>query len=356
MTRATRDHAARLRHEIIRIAQAGVDVSTLRRRVLPLLRKVLVVDAVWWALADPETLLFSQALTDDIPSVAVPLFLENEISQPDVNKFRALARGPEPVATLYSATRQAPEDSVRYRDILRPHRLGDEMRVALRDRKQTWGFMCLHREAGARAFSPDEQKWMRQLAPHLAAGLRQSLLLAGGSKHPLSEWAAGVLVLSDEGEGISVTPAAERLLRDLPDWSERPTRVLAIQSVISRLRALEQWPGEQLPPPRVRVRTLEGRWVTISASRLSTSSVDNSIAIVVEPTRFEDLVPLRLAASGLTATEINIAAMTVQGLSNQEIAQALGNTRLTVQQHLKSIFDKTGTHSRGELIGRLSRR
>jgi hypothetical protein len=43
----------------------------------------------------------------------------------------------------------------------------------------------------------------------------------------------------------------------------------------------------------------------------------------------------------------------MKGLSTKEIAQALAISPFTVQDHLKSIFDKTRVHTRGELVGQV---
>jgi len=55
--------------------------------------------------------------------------------------------------------------------------LGDELRAALMVGFKCWGFMCLHRERSSPNFTPAEAALLAELAPHLAQGLRASLLI-----------------------------------------------------------------------------------------------------------------------------------------------------------------------------------
>ena len=66
--------------------RSGLDANALRARVLPLLRKAVPVDALWWASADPATLLFTRSYREELPEASGPYFVENEFMQQDVNK------------------------------------------------------------------------------------------------------------------------------------------------------------------------------------------------------------------------------------------------------------------------------
>jgi NarL family two-component system response regulator LiaR len=56
----------------------------------------------------------------------------------------------------------------------------------------------------------------------------------------------------------------------------------------------------------------------------------------------------------LTARESDVAAFLVQGLSNQQIADALCISEHTVKSHMKAIFQKTGAASRTQALARLA--
>ena len=46
---------------VVETCRSGLDPGALRTAVLPRLRKAVSVDALWWAAADPATLLFTQS-------------------------------------------------------------------------------------------------------------------------------------------------------------------------------------------------------------------------------------------------------------------------------------------------------
>jgi DNA-binding CsgD family transcriptional regulator len=62
------------------------------------------------------------------------------------------------------------------------------------------------------------------------------------------------------------------------------------------------------------------------------------------------VAPLVTLAYGLSERESEITRLCMQGLSTQQMARALVLSPHTVQDHLKSVFAKTGVNSRSELV------
>jgi hypothetical protein len=169
--------AVRIRGELISLCHAGLDSRTLRIEIMKRLRTVIPIDLAGFCTIDPATLLFTGAVLDDPIQHAMPQLVENEFSQDDVNKCVWMARSNTPVVNLVQATRGEFEQSRRYREILAPLALGDELRAVLITGDSCWGFMCMSRDQSSPHFTLTEAAYLARLTPHFAEGLRKALLL-----------------------------------------------------------------------------------------------------------------------------------------------------------------------------------
>jgi DNA-binding CsgD family transcriptional regulator len=108
--------------------------------------------------------------------------------------------------------------------------------------------------------------------------------------------------------------------------------------------------------PRVRIRTRAGRWAVLHAARLSgpaAGGAAGATAVVLEPAPPAEVAPLVLQAYALTARETRVAQLVLQGHSTAEIGAALCISALTVQDHLKAVFAKTGVNNRRSLVAQV---
>jgi DNA-binding CsgD family transcriptional regulator len=335
---------------IVELCRSGLPAEVFRDRVLVQLGRAVPFDAVFWAAVDPATLLFTQLHQQEIPAETVPYFVHNEFCDDDVNKWAALARERSGVRTLVEATAGDMAASARYRDVFRPLGLGDELRAVLRVGGACWGYLCLHRGVGV-PFSAEEVRYVHRLAPHLAGGIRAGLLV--GSAEPAAVAAApGLVVVAPDGSLASATDAGGRWLAELGD--ARAGRC-GLPVEVGALAAWARRPGPPgAGPPTLKVRTAAGRWVVLHASRLPTAEAD-TVAVIIQEASAAELAPVLMAAYRLTAAEQVVTRLVCRGLSTRELAERLRITPHTLQDHLKSIFDKVGVRSRRALVAAILR-
>jgi hypothetical protein len=185
---------------------AGLDVADLRDEVLRRLRRIVSVDAAFFGTVDPQTLLFTSAVGEEPLGAATPLFLDNEYGREDVNKFAALAEAADPVNSLDRATRGQRPDSARYREVMSPLGLGDELRAVLISGNQCWGAMCLHREDAEHGFDDQEVDVIRRIAPHVAEGLRRAVTLGPLRAPAETAGPPGIILLDQDMALMSMSP------------------------------------------------------------------------------------------------------------------------------------------------------
>jgi DNA-binding NarL/FixJ family response regulator len=336
------------RQEIIRLCHSAADSRALRIELLQRLRKLIPFDYAYFSTTDPATQLStSSVVIEEPPDWCMSVFLENEFLQEDFNKFSHLLRNHQPVSTLSEATQNELHRSQRYRDMLLPMAMADELRAVFVTDAACWGTLCLHRGG---IYTPDEAAFLAQLAPHIADGLRKSLLLNAA---PLANApdGPGVLILSQDLSVVATTAAADYWLAELAERKDAQALPLTVRGVIAGLRALES--GLTDAAPKVRLYTRSGRWLALHASRLVGSGSPGQISVIFESAGPLAIAPLMMQAYQLTKREGEVTQCVLRGWSTTEIAAALHISSNTVQDHLKAIFEKVDVSSRGELAARI---
>ncbi len=343
----------RAREKVARLAGQGLDLPTLWREASELLARVVphYSTPCWWTL-DPASLLVTSHYQTELPELP-PEWLAHEYFEDDVHKVTDVVRSERGIATVHEATGGDPSRSPGWNRYVHPYGGDQELIVALRTRTgDAWGVMTLYRELGQPLFDAEELAFLREVSPYLAEGAQRGLLV-GEATDPEGPEAPGLVILREDWSVESLTPGTARWLAELPgDWEARgalPPAVLAVAGRALRTAEGPEAPGEVA---LARVLSREGRWVVLHGAALVGDGA-RRVAVIVEPAHPARISPLLMAAYGLTEREQEITRLVLQGNSTAEIAERLMVVPQTVQQHLKSVFEKTGVRSRRELVGRV---
>jgi DNA-binding CsgD family transcriptional regulator len=153
-----------------------------------------------------------------------------------------------------------------------------------------------------------------------------------------------VVIIDTDGRIESMTAAGETLLEHLrtPRSTLAGGVPLAVFGVATRARAASA--------AQLRVRTSSGTWLTLhGAPRQTPDGLDARVMIVLQPSRQSDILGILGRRFGWSPREQQVVGLIMSGLSTRHIAQQLRISEHTVQDHLKSIFDKTGVRGRRQL-------
>lgn len=350
----------RLVDDVARLGARGLPREEYYAEVTARLRRVVPSAAACWHTVDPGTRLLTSdspaelisrgILTEESATEAGQGIVASEYLVRDVNTFASLARKRVPVGTLTQATGGKLDRSVRYQQVLEPAGIPYELRAAFVTRGRCWGAVHIARLDGEPDFTAEDVSVLASITGIVAEGIRASLRFDAGRRGGAERTSPGLMLLGPRNEVEMITPPARELL-DLMSSGARsgngevpPNAVLALAEYTRRGPAGDEARAVAVP-------TGAG-WITLHAS-LPEGSTAGRVAIVVERSASPAATAVRLEAHGVTAREREIAGCLAAGLTNSEIAQQLVLSPYTVQDHIKSLLEKTGVSSRQELVARI---
>jgi DNA-binding CsgD family transcriptional regulator len=336
---------------IERLCRTVGDASELRHAVLAEFRRVVGFDASVWLLTDPETSVGASPLAD-VPAGVLPRL-------PELIRLKYLT--PVNRWTSLDATAATiaddPARSLVWHELLQAYGVVDVASCAFRDRYGCWGFLDLWRTSGP--FTPDEVGALSALIGPLTAGLRYSQAQtfvtppAGPAGRGRPRIGPVVLLLDDDLRVLGQTSETDVRLRALVPASEgrdggRDPIPAGAYNVGAQLLAVET--GIDANPPVARVHLAGGVWVGLRAARVG--GVTGNIAVTIEECSPGERAELFARAYGLSAREAELLRHLLTGADPREVAGRMCVSANTVQDHLTSIFAKTGTRNRPTLVSR----
>jgi DNA-binding CsgD family transcriptional regulator len=345
--------APRVRDDIARVGSRQLTWVEYTTAVAETLRPLIAFDAYCWHTVDPGTILFTGSVNRDV-SCSGRWLAHHEYVVEDVNKWSFLAHSGRIAGATSIDTHGDPSRSTRHRSH-ESYGFGDELRVSLVVDGVYWGAAAFLRYADQLWFTEADVRALSALAESIARGLRRSIVTQPAVVAPArADHGPGVVVFDEHGEPESISGAAQRWIGELVEDPppRRPSESKSVQAVAARARLIPPGTDPLELAARARVRTRTGTWLLMYGTRLS-GSPGGRTAVIIHPATPQDVAPVVALSYGLTERESQVAMQCIQGRATKEIARALSMSPYTVQDHFKSIFDKTGVRTRGELVGQI---
>ena len=346
---------ARPRTRSSRLADAGLDWVSLAHAAERGTRRVVPFDRSCWHTVDPGTVLFTGSLNQNIGCSGTWL-AEHEYVIEDVNKWWFLARSGRMAGATSLATHGDLSRSARHRSH-EAYGIGDELRGLLRDRRHLLGRRGLARgRRASRWFTEDDVRCLSSLS----RADRRRVPARAASHHRRRGRPPGPTAPASSSSTRTATPSR---ISPAPNTGSRRWSKIPLPSTPS---GVQDRPGGRRPGPHCRPRPGP------AAARRPVPSPDQvrRVAAAVRhsagrrsrrphrrhhpacrPGRCGPARRPRLRA--VRARVPSDAAVHAGGLHQADGADALALSPYTVQDHLKSIFAKTGVRSRSELVGQI---
>ncbi|MFJ5546214.1 helix-turn-helix transcriptional regulator [Streptomyces sp. NPDC093225] len=347
--------AGRLARDLHAAASQSTDSGGRGAAISRVLAPLLPHDGLSLVATDPATGLGLGSFSfwhEYAPSLVTDLVM-HRYQGGDPNRPAALAGLTTP-ATVVGPPGDGAFDP-RVREILTANGAGSELRLLLQDRHGVWGALGLLRCAGAGPFGPDDLQRAARLGPALVAALRR--YVTEGPLFPtVPALPAGVVTVGPDHTVTAVSPQARDWLDRLsspsghvfPEWV--PDAFLVALSLAARSRAhdADAWVPLVCAPPVVC-----GRWMTLQGQPLDADATGD-VALVLQGAAGDLVMPSFCAWYGITPRERATLRELRTGAAVKQIARRLELSPYTVNDHLKSLFRKTGADGRDELIAALT--
>jgi len=309
--------------------------------------KVIDHDAYAWLLTDPETSVGTSPLADvpclpELPRLIRLKYLTR------LNRWTTLTT---PVALLSDVSGGDLARSLLWHELLRHYDVDDVASSAYRDRYGCWGFLDLWRIDGR--FTSTEGAFLADIAAPVTTALRRAQAATFTPMSRTGRRGPVVLLLSPDLGVRGQTPETRDYLRTLvpPDGDREPVPASAY-NVAAQLLTTEA--DIDANPPSARVHLAGGLWLTLRAARIGSPDRGSGrdIAVSIEDASPRERTALFARAHGLSPRESEMLSMAASGGDTCALACQLFVSEHTGQDHIRSIFTKTGVHSRSAPLAR----
>lgn len=258
-----------------------------------------------------------------------------------------------------------------YREWCKPQKHYDYAgMIAFRDQTRFVKLTCARSE-DEKSFTSQQRQNMALLVPHICKSVAISdafkleSIRAGLLETTLNGLTTGVFIVDQYGDILYLNMAAEQMVKSASILSIKNNRLSTSQNILER--ALESTLGEGLdgdvpevnPTRSIALQSHEGDGLIAEILPLNGDirgelyqGTNGRAAVFVREPMTKFVFPGEAFAElyRISKAEIRVAAAMSQGLTLQEVSNALGISHPTVKSHLQRMFEKTSTSRQADLL------
>jgi DNA-binding CsgD family transcriptional regulator len=203
----------------------------------------------------------------------------------------------------------------------------------------------LYRKTPDNSFTNEDAILLNRVAPHVAQAITLDLGLSEDDPY----LASGLLVYSSDGELLYRNQRSRELV---PDYPPEELLAMARQPNCAKRPNVGCHLHVFTPQPNSLLYWMSNRDVAYGSGKQLVNKHYNTV-VVAQPFLLRNIIEKRLRQSRLSPREFDVALVTIQGLSNAEIAAHLCIDETTVKDHLQRIYSKLSVRSRTAMVSRV---
>jgi DNA-binding CsgD family transcriptional regulator len=254
-----------------------------------------------------------------------------------------------------------------YNDFLKPQSIHHQMSIYLKSKHHFLGVLGLYRPPNTNEFSPRDRTKANLLAPYLAGALENSIISEQKTKQDAIIDSIttdmpykGIIVLDESMEPIYENKHAIRFFSYLAP-AEKEQRISSFplpEEIYLRCKNLLRFTpaNENSESPQKLCELfcqLGNKKLSIRLRLITDRNKKPLLLLCFDPEEYEFNLLKRISQYGLSQRQAEVVFLLNKGLTNKEIGDKLFISRYTVENHLKSIFQKMNVKNRTELSYRL---
>lgn len=313
------------------------DLDAVHLRLLESLAGELDLASACWHACDPASGFPIGVGAAGDPPGSFEQGLLYEFAAGERGSFNQLWRERPTLHAMGLATGGRPTESARFREMIAPTGIADELRLAIADSFGNWSAAVFF---SRRRLDEEDAALVEAVLPAAALAIRRAAAPLMADDAPPAPPAVVVIDAADR-LGAADRQAREWLARLGTRAADEPPGVLAFLAAKARL-------DDPLDPAVARTRTDDGVWLALDASLLG-EGPESDVAVVLRPAPGPGVLDAVLRGFGLSEREREVAALAAQGKTDRAIAASLFLSPWTVSDHLKAAYEKTGVGGRAEL-------